>query len=431
MKKELAKWIGLLMVIPLIIAVGNAVIIAQGAEPANYRFINGNWFNGEEFKTRTLYSVDGVFSDVAPSGKLRTVDLNDGYVLPPFGDAHNHTLELIYNVETFGKKLISHGIFYVKNPNSVPRFTNPIRETVARRDTVDGVFANGGITGTDGHPARIYDEILAKGPFKALGITSYDGLAYHLINSEAELESKWPQILSKNPDFIKTYLLYSEEFEQRKDDRKYYGLKGLDPDLYRMVVKKAQNAGLRVSTHVNTAADFSLAVRAGVDEINHLPGRFAFSTNEFERYTLSEADVILAAKKGITVVPTYSLFLNRQDKGEEFKRKALKVQKENLRLLSKYKVRIALGPDSYNQTSQLEAFYLKDLGVFTNLEMIRMWSIDTPTTIFPKRKITKLENGYEASFIVVPQNPLVEFDTLKEIYYAFKQGYPVLGPSSP
>ena len=43
-------------------------------------------------------------------------------------------------------------------------------------------------------------------------------------------------------------------------------------------------------------------------------------------------------------------------------------------------------------------------------------------TIFPKRKIAKLKNGYEASFIAVPENPLENFEAVKNITFRFKQG---------
>ena len=57
-----------------------------------------------------------------------------------------------------------------------------------------------------------------------------------------------------------------------KDDAKYFGWKGLDPSLLKVIVQKAHAAGLRVSTHVESATDFHNALMAGVDEINHTPG---------------------------------------------------------------------------------------------------------------------------------------------------------------
>jgi predicted amidohydrolase YtcJ len=68
--------------------------------------------------------------------------------------------------------------------------------------------------------------------------------------------AKWPEIKAGKPDFIKTYLIYSEEYAKRKDDKAYDGWKGLDPALLPEIVRKAHRDGLRVSTHVETATIF-------------------------------------------------------------------------------------------------------------------------------------------------------------------------------
>jgi hypothetical protein len=95
--------------------------------------------------------------------------------------------------------------------------------------------------------------------------------AYFIIDTAADLESKWPLIRAGNPDVIKTYLEHSEEFAKRKDDPSFYGRRGLDPAILAAIVERAHADGLRVATHVATAADFHNALAAGVDEIAHLP----------------------------------------------------------------------------------------------------------------------------------------------------------------
>ena len=418
----------------IIFFLGNIVIVAQDYAPEvqkNYKFINGNWFNGESFEKKTFYSVYGTFSSVAPKKIDETIDLENAYVLPPFGDTHNHSIEFSYNLESFSNKMFKQGIFYLKNPNSVPRFTKNIADKINKPNTIDVVFSGGGLTATGGHPISLYDEGLAKGPYSFAKITSYDGLGYHIIDNVKDLQNKWETILAGNPDFIKTYLLFSENYEKTVGEKKDYGsnsikAKGLNPALLPLIVKKAHEAGLRVSVHINSSDDFGVAVRAGVDEINHLPGRFLIKgLADFDKYKIKEADSKLAAEKGIYVVPTYSLFTRNEEESEEIKKKIRDIQRENLKLLNKYGVKITFGPDTYNSTSQLEAFYIKDLGIFSNLELIKMWAEYTPQTIFPNRKIAKLKMGYEASFIAMPENPLDNFDAVKNIKYRFKQGVPL------
>jgi len=61
--------------------------------------------------------------------------------------------------------------------------------------------------------------------------------------------------------------------------------------------------------------------------------------------------------------------------------------------------------------------------VFSNLEVLRMWSETTPLAIFPRRKIGRLASGYEASFLVLDGNPLVDFANTGRIRLRVKQGH--------
>lgn len=56
----------------------------------SYAFTGGRWFDGERFVDRRLYSVDGLFTDQTPPVVDEIVDLAGAFVVPPFGDAHNH-----------------------------------------------------------------------------------------------------------------------------------------------------------------------------------------------------------------------------------------------------------------------------------------------------------------------------------------------------
>ena len=65
---------------------------------------------------------------------------------------------------------------------------------------------------------------------------------------------------------------------------------------------------------------------------------------------------------------------------------------------------------------------MSKLGIFSNLELLKMWCESTPRTIFPGRKIGLLREGYEASFLVLNGNPLKEFAQVKAIRLRVKQG---------
>ncbi|HEU4520575.1 MAG TPA: hypothetical protein VFT12_01150, partial [Thermoanaerobaculia bacterium] len=236
------------------------------------RFDNGRWYDGSRFVQRTMWSVDGVFRDSFDGAPDSVVDLAGGWVIPPFGDAHHHAFgggDPARDILRF----LSAGIFYVKNPNNQRSLAAPIRPKVNLPESVDVIYSNGGLTATGGHPSPIY------GP-------GLEGDAYFFVDDEASLARTWPQVLAGQPDFLKIYLEDSGTPKNR----------GLDPKLVPSIVKRAHAAGLTVSAHVTSAADFRIAVAAGVDEINHLP---------LEKLTSDDASRA-AAKKTRVVTTTIS-----------------------------------------------------------------------------------------------------------------------------
>ena len=423
MKKVLA------FVILLLVLFTHTPALTLTAAGHNYEFANGNWFDGRKFVRRTFYSVAGVLSSKRPERVDRTFDFSGKYIVPSFGEAHNHNLDWSSD-ESFArinKMYLDAGIFYVKNPNSLLRSKQPTSAHINLPSTVDGILSNGGLTGSGGHPIEIVT------PQRGFKPEDGEGGFYYVIDNVADLERKWPAIKAGQPDFIKTYLLYSEEYAKRKDDKAYDGWKGLDPAVLPEIVRRAHRDGLRVSTHVETAADFHNAAVAGVDEINHLPG-FRPERNDIAnyknlaRYEISDADAKLAAKKGIVVVTTIGETVDQtfNEKNNERDRLAVRAMLvQNLNVLRKHHVAIAIGSDSFRQTALAEALSLAKLQSLDNLTLLKMWCETTAATIFPKRKIGHLKDGYEANFLVLTANPLVDFASVKTIQLRIKRGEPL------
>jgi imidazolonepropionase-like amidohydrolase len=383
------------------------------------KFINGQWFDGRDFQHRIFYSVDGTLTSKEPRRVDEVIDLKNGYVVPPFGDAHNHYIAGPHDIRNILDQYLRDGIFYAKNPASIRRDTEQIKNLINKPDSVDVTFANAGLTASGGHPVKLYDKILIK--VKAPGPHgNFENLAYYVIDNKEDLERKWPLIVADHPDFIKTHLLYSEEFEKRRDDTAYYGNKGLDPKLLPLIVARAHAGGLRVTCHIETAADFRNALAADVDEIAHLPGYYVDPTHP-EWFPITKEDAALAARKGVDVVTTTYVATDEIKKPEDLK-KAQAIQINNLRLLHDAGVKLAVGPDVYGVTSLAEIMNLYQLKVFDNLTLLKMWSENSPALIFPGRKIGHLQDSYEASFLVLDGNPLEDFMNIEKIRLRFKQG---------
>jgi hypothetical protein len=234
-----------------------------------------------------------------------------------------------------------------------------------------------------------------------------DNQAYYIINNEAELNTKWELIKSGKPDFIKVYLEHSEEYEKRKDDPAYFGQKGLNPRLLPAIVKKAHDDNYRVSAHVSTAGDFHNAVIAGVDEINHLP-----------LVLIDVKDAELAAEKGITVVTTV---LSHRPTGEI--KNINEIHAANIKLLVSKGVKIAVGVDNGDITALNEIEGILKMNIYDNLALLKLWSEATAEAIFPGRKIGRITDGYEASFLVLGGSPIEDFRHIRDIRLRVKTGH--------
>lgn len=386
----------------------------------------GQWLGPDGFSRRTVYVIDGRLRSMRPAVVDSVIDIGDRYVVPPFGEAHNHNVD--YSTPARTDSLIQRyrhdGVFYAKNPGNLPRGRDSLVGRVNVPQGIDAIFANGLLTATGGHPTGLYLRNLARG-----GMTPADGDGGFLwiIDSLPDLNVKWPRILAQHPDFIKTVLVHSEEFARRRNDTAYFNWRGLDPGILSAIVARAHAANLRVSTHVETSADFHNALAAGVDEINHIPG---FRGDErtrlpaLEPYEVTAQDAALAARQGVWVVTTVGGFGDVDPNGADsvLRHRADSLQRRNLRTLLTAGVHIAIGSDSYRDDSSNEFRYLTTLGVFDNIALVRLWSEATPQAIFPNRRVGCLVDGCEASFLVLGGNPALDLAALRDIRLRVKDG---------
>ena len=391
-----------------------------------YELRDGRWLGADGFRAGTRWVDGGRLTLRRPAHVDSVIDLAGRWVVPPFGEAHNHNLDYSTpsRTDSLIRRYLRDGVFYVKNPGNLPRGRDSIvgRVNVARG--VDVVFANGLLTATGGHPTGLYLRNLSRG---AMTTADGEGAFFWNIDSLPDLERKWPRILAGRPDFIKVVLVHSEEFARRRTDSAYFNWRGMDPALVPKVVRRAHAAGLRVSSHVETAADFHAALVGGVDEINHIPGFRGDEHVQFtepKRYEIAESDAKLAAARGVTVVTTLGGIADFAVNGpDSLRRRAADAWfTRNLRVLHDAGVRLAVGSDAYRDDSVGEATYLATLGVLTPLELLRLWSEATPRAIFPQRRVGCLTDGCEASLLVLSADPAAEFANTRRIVLRMKDG---------
>jgi hypothetical protein len=386
--------------------------------PRHIALLNGSWFNGKSFEARDVFSVDGRLTFRKPARLDDTLDLSGMWIVPPFGEAHNHNINGIEERDLqVIQKYLADGVFYVRIPGNLP-LSDEVRRRLPlnRPDGVDAIFAQGAmLTAAGGHPRMLADLVwLRPGYFPGQTSDSLKDHRYFTIDSEADLESKWPRIIGQRPDFIKVILWNSDEFEERKGNPAHYGQYGLDPRLLPSVVAKARAERLPVAAHVSDASDFRLAVAAGVDEITHIP-----------LTPIAVADARLAAVSGIVVDTTYAAMSSLPPAilPNDKRPQVLEALLANLKLLHQNGVTLRIGSDNVTDSSANEFEHLQGLGVFDNLALLRLWAETTPRSIFPGRKIGALEEGYEASFLALEGDPIEDWKNVRKIRMRFKQGH--------
>lgn len=387
---------------------------SEPAQSAAVLFENGRWFDGEGFVPGARFSVDGTLRETFDGPVAKRVDLAGGFVVPAFGEAHNHNVSRPATAEEIAR-YVRAGVLYVLVLNNLPGpgASDPDATTLEVR------YANGGLTGPGGHVVELHERLVDLGVLP-VSKDELDGLAFFVIDSAEDLERQWPRVLAGEPDVVKVFLEASEEHAERRGSPEHFGKRGLDPALVPEIVRRAHEARLRVAAHVETAADFRVAVAAGVDLIAHLPGwrvgeEAGFADARPDRWLLTPEDARAAADAGVVVVTTAVAGDAALDPSHPHHELVREMHRSNLRTLSAASVRLALGSDLWSGTSVVEALYLAHeplidgvapLGAFDNATLVRLLAVDTPRAICPDRRVGGLGEGDEATFLVLDGDPI-------------------------
>lgn len=398
--------------------------------------LQGRWWDGRSFRAETVYCIGGLLTRKRPKSPTAVLDLADGFVVPPLGDAHCHHFESSATISKLVQAYLKDGVFYAQTTGNSAKGRRELNVAlrVNRPDSIDVTWADATLTSTLGHPFYVY-EALATGLYQAGAPTPEkltalktsrlaEGNAYFFADDRAMLARVWEQLENQRPDFLKVVLSRSERHAENFA-KQVPGGHGLNPALLPETVQRAHKTGLRVWLHVDTAADFREGVRASVDGFAHLPG-YGMGSEPTEPFLITESDAREAGRKGIYVNPTAAKAPDYAPDPQTLE-KVKQVQRRNIALLQKHGVRFTVGYDSYGTGPWPEAEYLATLGGFSLPDLLRAWWTDTPQAIFPGRRIGAFHEGYEASFLVLKRNPLEQLAYLKEISLYVKQGC-VLNP---
>ena len=97
-------------------------------------------------------------------------------------------------------------------------------------------------------------------------------------------------------------------------------------------------------------------------------------------------------------------------------------QQKNLRNLRSNGVSIILGSDNFAGNILTEYDSIKGLDVFGDKELLNLLTRDTAQALFPDLKIGELREGYDASFLVLTRNRLLDAEGLRQPSRVVYQG---------
>ncbi len=403
------------------------------------KYSNGYVFNGISFEKASFIVRNGEFN-FSSSAKFDTiVDLKNKYIIPAFGDAHTHNFDDVVKFDSIYKAYIDEGTFYVQVLTNHYSNYIKIKDSLNSKGKIDATFAHGGITSTGGHPHSLYESQALNYSWRAmldptkkeeiLSSTIKKDDAYYLIDSVSNISENWEKIMSNNPDFLKLYLSNIAD-RDKKIENKNIGTYGLSEDVLEKIAELAQENSIRLIAHVETVSDFEIALRHNIKYFAHMPGYGGgIGDTELEELEIPDSLLQKASKNKIVITPTVSFakyYANKWD-GSKMSLDTLLLKKkyEFLRKqLIRFKeanITITLGADQGFTTLSEEINDIKQINAFSNLELLNILT-RTPKTIFPNRKIGELKNGYEATFLVLNDNPLDNMDNIDDIVLRVKNG---------
>lgn len=397
-----------------------SIAVFAQTSPLTYELKNGNFYNGTGFSPGTWYVAGGVFSKKAPAKIDTTIDLQNRFVIPPMGDAHCANVADNSAAANALKAYLEEGTFYLQILGNTQEGRTEVQKLLNKPTAPDVSFANGSITCTLGFPFMKYEAPVQgiRNPKKIEERADFikqqramEGNGYWFVDNKDALKKTWPKIMAQKPGVISIYLLDVQNNGGKEN-------KGLTADMAKAVVKKAHKSGLRVFAHIETADDLRLGLKIKVDGFANLPGHTWDGTGDLKKYELTDEDLKLLVKKKTALVTLLS-------HGQAASAANPSVKEFHLRTLKRLLdngANVVVGAGDPQRGARAELNYWYMIGEIDYARVLKVLCENTPHAIFPDRKVGKIENGYEASFLVLSDNPLLNILKIRASEFKMKNG---------
>ena len=394
-------------------------------------FVGGHVFDGDEFVQREICVAERHIV-ACPKTAAKQVSLDGLFVTPPFGDAHTHHFDGPFTIDWHTDLALKSGVFYAMTMTARGSQVALIRERLRGPGNVDVSSSMGGITGPDSHPTEVYEAI-------ALGAYTFEEQlarmdeirsstlvaddAYFVVETESDLQEKWPLLLRSQPDHVKVYLRSSELYDEGFG--KWGPGGGIAPSLLPSIRELSRRSGLRMAVANSSVEDFRASLDAEADMITHLPC-YQDTTNEDAGpyFDIDTADECLIskqdAKRAANQQMTSTLIVTEWAKERPDEQVAW--EKANISALQEAGAPLAVGSNAYGMTMTDGMIAGVNKGFLSAVELLRVATMHTPRTIFPLRNVGCLDIGCEASFIGFDRNPIEDISAIASIALRLKDG---------
>lgn len=359
-----------------------------------------------------------------PAGAT-VIDLGDRTLMPGLIDAHTH---IVLHAGDYDDQILRETPEYralygaVNAQATLQAGVTTIRDLgnegagfadVALRDAIaDGLVPGPRILAA-------IQPVTSTGAYRLVGYSPYHSwppLSY-AADGPAEIRTQVRRLIAQGADVVKIYL---ESFEKRQlSADSLTGAFNYAQEELNVLVEEAHRAGARVAAHVYSDAGARMAIRAGVDSIEH--GLY-----------LRAETFRMMAERGIYYVPTLLVYEMWRD-GEIFGGISPENRVKLTNTVEKHTaafrralatpVRIVFGTDTFEKpgTNAQELALMVRYGMPT-LDALRAATSEAAALLGLADRIGTVAPGFAADLIAVEGNPLADIRATQRVAFVMKAG---------
>jgi imidazolonepropionase-like amidohydrolase len=364
---------------------------------------------------------------VAPEGSAELVDLSTKTVLPGLIDMHVHFYSTGYPLQARlesttqdledrfavaavnARRTLEAGFTTVRDLGGEPRGVRALRDAIARGDLAGPTIVNAG---------------------EMISVTAGHGDANGLRRDYAHAERQDSTAICNGPDDCRRAT--RDQIFMGAEVIKFAASGGVGSNIaggleaqmtleeMKAIVDTAHSFGRKATAHAHGKSGIDLALKAGVDSIEH--GSY-----------IDDGTIRLFKETGAYLVPTMHAFESVIRQGRSGERPAAsaakaeevaKVVKQSHRRAFAGDVKVAFGTDSGvgpHATNALEFKLMTDVGM-APAQTIRTATIDAAALLGRADRIGRIAPGMDADIIAVEGDPVADVARLQNVNFVMRRG---------